>query len=219
MTKELCKDCGREKSQHSPVEDFPCGHPPSKDLVADLRAAHAEHAATMTFSDQATSLHSMAADEIERLQDALRTAIDSRNAWSYPRTTLEPPVNDAQRPALVYVLRDLKDGIAHHAEDTIWYSGIQTACDRIEEIISALPTPPPGPDAEELEAMRRDAARYEFFREHVGQMCIHTAGDGLAVLVSVNTDLRSVDPGSLDRAIDSAIEREDSTATKGPDHG
>ena len=45
-------------------------------------------------------------------------------------------------------------------------------------------------------------------------MCIHTAGDGLAVLISVNTDLRNVDPGSLDRAIDSAIEREDSSETK-----
>lgn len=62
--------------------------------------------------------------------------------------------------------------------------------------------------------LRKAAARYEFFRKHIGQMCIHTAGDGLAVLVSVNTDLRSVDPVSLDRAIDSAIEREDSTATK-----
>lgn len=40
-----------------------------EDLVADLRAAHAEYAATLTFPDQATSLYSMAADQIEKLRE------------------------------------------------------------------------------------------------------------------------------------------------------
>jgi len=52
-----------------------------------------------------------------------------------------PAVDDAQRSALVYVLRDLKAGIAEHATDVVWYSAIQTACDRIEEIVAALPAP------------------------------------------------------------------------------
>lgn len=37
----------------------------SNSLVAELRAAHAEYAATQTFPDQATSLYSMAADALE----------------------------------------------------------------------------------------------------------------------------------------------------------
>lgn len=40
---------------------------PSNSLVSELRQAHAEYAAGLTFPDQATSLQSQAADEIERL--------------------------------------------------------------------------------------------------------------------------------------------------------
>lgn len=45
---------------------------------------------------------------------------------------------DARRAALVTVLRELKEGISEHATDTVWYSSIETACDRIDAIIEAV---------------------------------------------------------------------------------
>lgn len=41
-SEERCPDCGRAKHEHTPVEDFPCGHPPSKDLSTCVTHA-AEH--------------------------------------------------------------------------------------------------------------------------------------------------------------------------------
>ena len=32
-------------------------------------------------------------------------------------------------------LADLKEGITYNATDTVWYSGIETACDRIDAIL------------------------------------------------------------------------------------
>jgi hypothetical protein len=48
------------------------------------------------------------------------------------------PPPETSHNALVRVLYDLKDGIAEHATDVVWYSPIQTACDRIAEIATAL---------------------------------------------------------------------------------
>lgn len=49
--------------------ELPVAPLPKDDLVAELRTAHAEYASTLTFPDQATSLHLMAADRIEKLQE------------------------------------------------------------------------------------------------------------------------------------------------------
>jgi hypothetical protein len=57
------------------------------------------------------------------------------------RASQPPAVNDAQKAALVSVLRDLREGIAEHATDIVWYSPIQTACDRIDEIVAAIASP------------------------------------------------------------------------------
>jgi hypothetical protein len=59
-----------------------------------------------------------------------------------------------------------------------------------------------------LEAMRRDAQRYEFLREHLGQLTMHTDGRGWLCMVEVNPRMRQLDPGSIDSAIDAAMRQE-----------
>lgn len=67
--------------------------------------------------------------------------------------------------------------------------------------------------AEALGAMRKDACRYEFLREHWGQLITSCAVSPQAqlavVLINVNPELTSPDPQTLDQAIDAAIEREE----------
>lgn len=66
---------------------------------------------------------------------------------------------------------------------------------------------PAGMEAEDIEAMRRDAARYEWLRESFGQILIHH--DGRAITRIDQTGKTPFDPATLDRAIDSALDLED----------
>jgi hypothetical protein len=59
-----------------------------------------------------------------------------------------------------------------------------------------------------IQAMLKDAARYEFLRENIGRLIVSTSGHSV-VLVGVNMNLGTPDPQTLDRAIDAAIEREE----------
>lgn len=75
--------------------------------------------------------------------DDVHALLEQSRALKAPASS-QPPVPELSRGqihALVRVLYDLKDGIAEHATDIVWYSAIQTACDRIAEIASALSAP------------------------------------------------------------------------------
>lgn len=75
----------------------------------------------------------------------------------------------------------------------------------------------PRPGRHEIEAMRRDAARYEWLREHFTQLVIHTDFHQLSpgvmyrtvTLIEIGQELLPPDPGSVDRAIDTQLEREE----------
>jgi hypothetical protein len=59
----------------------------------------------------------------------------------------------------------------------------------------------------ELEAMRKDAERYEWLREHLDRLIVHTDQDSV-ILLELGTKFRTIDAGSIDRAIDNAIAQE-----------
>lgn len=61
---------------------------------------------------------------------------------------------------------------------------------------------------EEREDMLKDAQRYEWLRDNFGFLMLHTSGDHVTLIEPTKHD-KQLDPGSLDRAIDNAIEREE----------
>jgi hypothetical protein len=96
---------------------------------------------------------------------------------------------------------------------------------KVQELVQRAWEPTSGPTveilAEDLEALLRDGARYEYLRENWGRLVVHTDGDYSrrerhVTAIELTARRSNIDPQSLDQGIDAAIEREKANATAVP---